>query len=233
MWVLCLGSHGQGSARVRDTGRVANGTGILTAQATPEAARRIWPWWLASGVGMIAVAVVALFVVDDGARLLLGAFGLALAVRGALLLRAAGALTADLAGRARGLGAAALAAGVVTLGVAIASTGADRVLLVAVPVVLLAAGAGQLSGGGSGRRGGQALLVGALLVTGLLVATGIAQDWDRAAATATVVTALAVAVFGVPLLVASVRLRSIAAQPVPAAPAGCAGCACGAGGCGA
>jgi hypothetical protein len=212
---------------------VANGTGILTAQATPEAARRIWPWWLALGVGMIAVAVVALFVVDDGARLLLGAFGFALAVRGALLLRAAGALTADLAGRARGLGAAALAAGAITLGVAMASTGADRVLLVAVPVVLLAAGAGQLSGGGDGRRGGQALLVGALLVSGLLVAVGIAQDWDRAAATATVVTALAVAVFGVPLLVAAVRLRAIAAQPVPAAPAGCAGCACGAGGCGA
>lgn len=212
---------------------MANGTGILTAQATPEAARRIWPWWLALGVGMIAVAVVALFVVDDGARLLLGAFGFALAVRGALLLRAAGALTADLAGRARGLGAAALAAGVVTLGVAMASTGADRVLLVAVPVVLLAAGAGQLFGGGDGRRGGQVLLVGALLVSGLLVAVGIAQDWDRAAATATVVTALAVAVFGVPLLVAAVRLRAIAAQPVPAAPAGCAGCACGAGGCGA
>jgi hypothetical protein len=212
---------------------VANGTGILTAQATPEAARRIWPWWLALGVGMIAVAVVALFVVDDGARLLLGAFGFALAVRGALLLRAAGALTADLTGRARGLGAAALAAGVVTLGVAMASTGADRVLLVAVPVVLLAASAGQLSGGGDGRRGGQALLVGALLVSGLLVATGIAQDWDRAAAIATVVTALAVAVFGVPLLVAAVRLRAIAAQPVPAAPTGCAGCACGAGGCGA
>jgi hypothetical protein len=213
---------------------VANGgTGILTAQTTPEAARRIWPWWLALGVGMIAVAVVALFVVDDGARLLLGAFGFALAVRGALLLRAAGAVAAELAGRARGLGAAALAAGVLTFGVAIASTAADRVLLVAVPIVLLAGAAGQLSGGGSGRRGGQALLVGALLVTGLLVATGIARGWDSAAATATVVTALGVAVLGVPLIVAAVHLRTIAARPAPAAPAGCAGCACGAGGCGA
>lgn len=229
---LCLGSRDRGSAPVRDTDRVANGgTAILTAQATPEAARRIWPWWLALGVGMITVAVVALFVVDDGARLLLGAFGLALAVRGALLLRAAGALTADLAARARGLGAAALAAGVVTLGVAVFSTAADRVLLVAVPVLLLAAGAGQVSGGG--RRAGQVLLIGALLVAGLLVATGLAQDWDRAAETATVVTALAVAVFAVPLLLAAVRLRTVAAQPVPAVPAGCGGCACGAGGCGA
>ena len=44
---------------------------------------------------------------------------------------------------------------------------------------------------------------------------------------------LAVAVLGVPLLVAAVHLRTIAARPVPAAPVGCGGCACGAGGCGA
>jgi hypothetical protein len=39
----------------------------------------------------------------------------------------------------------------------------------------------------------------------------------------------------VPLIVAALGLRTVAAQPapVPAAPAGCAGCACGAGGCGA
>jgi hypothetical protein len=212
---------------------VANGTGILTAQATPEAARRIWPWWLALGLGAIAVAVAALFVVDDGARLLLGSFGLALAVRGALLLRGARSLPADLVVRARGLGTAALTSGVITLVVALASTAAARVLLIALPVVLLAAAAGQLSGGGSGRRGGQALLGLALLVTGLLVVTVFAQDWDRAAAIATVVTALGVAGLGVPLLVAAVHLRTIAARPVPAAPAGCAGCACGAGGCGA
>jgi hypothetical protein len=214
---------------------VNGGAGILTAQATPEAARRIWPWWLALGLGSIAVALAALFVTDDGARLLLGSFGLALTVRGALLLRAARArtLAAELIARARGLGAAALVAGVLTLVVAISSTAADRVLLIAVPVVMLVAAAGQLSGGGSGRRGGQALMGLALLVTGLLVATGIAQDWDRAAATATVVTALGVAGLGVPLLVAAGHLRTIAARPAPSAPAGCAGCACGAGGCGA
>jgi hypothetical protein len=116
--------------------------------------------------------------------------------------------------------------------VALASSAADRVLLVAVPLVLLAAGAGQLSGGGDGRRGGRSLLIVAVLVTGLLVALGIARGWDRAAETATVLTALMLAGLGVPLLVAAVHLRTIAARPLPAAPAGCAGCACGAGGCG-
>jgi hypothetical protein len=218
---------------------VANGgLGILTAQATPEAARRIWPWWLAVGIGAIAVAVAALFLVDDGARLLLGAAGLALAVRGALLLRAAAAktLASELVARARGLGTVALAAGVVAGVVAFASSAADRALLVAVPLVLLAAGAGQLAGGGEGRRdgrrGGRSLLVVAVLVTGPLVGLGLAQGWDRAAETATVLTALMLAGLGVPLLVAAVHLRTIAARPLPAAPAGCAGCACGAGGCG-
>lgn len=208
-------------------GPANGGPGILTAEATPEAARRIWPWWLALGLGAIAVAVAALFVVDDGARLLLGAFGLALAVRGALLLRAVRSLSAELVARARGLGTAALAAGVLTLLVAGTTTGADRVLLVAVPLVLLAAAAGS-----SGRRSGRALLAVAVLVTGLLVALGATQSWDRAAETATVLTALMVAALGVPLLVAAVHLRTIAARPVPPAPAGCGGCACGAGGCG-
>ena len=210
------------------------GIGILTAQATPETARRIWPWWLALGFGAIAVAVAALFLVDDGARLLLGAFGLALAVRGALLLRAATAktLAPELVARARGLGTAALAAGAVAGVVAFASSAADRVLLVAVPLVLLAAGAGQFAASGGGRRGGRALLIVAVLVTGLLVGLGIGQGWDRAAATATVLTALMLAGLGVPLLVAAVHLRTIAARPLPPAPAGCAGCACGAGGCG-
>ena len=58
--------------------------------------------------------------------------------------------------------------------------------------------------------------------------------WPRAADVATVVAALAVAVLGVPLILASAGLRRVAAQPTPApVPAGCAGCACGAGGCGA
>jgi hypothetical protein len=207
---------------------VANGgLGILTAQATPEAARRIWPWWLALGLGAIAVAVAALFVVEDGAQLLLGALGLVLALRGALLLRAARSLSAELVPRAKGLGTTALAAGVVTLLVAVTSAGADRVLLVGVPLVLAAATAGS-----SGSRSRRSLLMVTVLVAGLLLALGVAQGWDRAAETATVLTALMVAAAGMPLLVAAVHLRTIAVRPAPPAPVGCDGCACGAGGCG-
>jgi hypothetical protein len=225
---------------------VANGgTGILTAgpsgAATPDDARRAWPQWLALGIGMIAVAVVSVFWDAAGARLLLGALGLFLVVRGALLLRGArsGAVGRSLAARARSLGTGALGVGAAALVVAVSSgVLAARVLLVAVPVVLLGVSVGLLGRGGVSRRGGQALLVWTVLVTGLLVATGVAQGWARASDVATVVAALAVAVLGVPLIVASAGLRRVAAEPAPApapapARAGCAGCACGAGGCGA
>lgn len=222
--------------------RVANGgTGILTAGtqgvATPAEARRAWPQWLALGIAMIAVAVTAVLWDAAGARLLLGALGLFLVVRGAVLLRGArsGAVGPALASRARNLGTAAVVVGAAGLTVAVASAVlAARVLLVAVPVVLLVAAVGLLGRGGVARRGGQALLVWTVLVTGLLAATGVAQGWARAADVATVVGALAVAVLGVPLLVAAAGLRKVAAEPEPAAvPAACAGCACGAGGCGA
>jgi hypothetical protein len=224
-------------ARVRENVRVANGgTGILTAEATPETARRAWPQWLALGLAMIAVAVVAVLWDAAGARLLLGALGLFLVVRGAMLLRAgrSRALDRPTARQARSLGTAALAWGGAVLVVAIASAElAAGVLLFAAPVALLAGGGALLTRGGrTARRGGSALLVWAALVIGLLVVTLVAQGWDRASELATVVTALVVAGLGVPLLVAALRLRTIAATPVPAAPAGCGGCACGAGGCG-
>jgi hypothetical protein len=221
---------------------VANGgTGILTAGtsgvATPEDARRAWPQWLALGVAMIVVAIVSVFWDAAGARLLLGALGLFLAVRGALLVRGArsGAVGRSLAARARSLGTGALAVGTAALVVALSSgVLAARVLLVAVPLVLVATSAGLLGRGGISRRGGQALLVWTVLATGLLVTTGIAQGWARASAVATVIAALATAVLAVPLLVASAGLRRVAAEPAPAAaPSPCAGCACGAGGCGA
>ena len=217
------------------------GTGILTAGttggATPEEARRAWPQWLALGVGMIVVAVVSVLWDAAGARLLLGALGLFLAVRGGVLLRGArsGAVGRALAARARSLGTGALVVGAGALVVAVSSgVLAARVLLVAVPVLLLVAALGLLGRGGASRRGGQALLVWTVLVTGLLVASGFAQGWGRASDVATVVAALAVAVLGVPLILASVGMRRVAAEPAPApVPAGCAGCACGAGGCGA
>jgi hypothetical protein len=227
----------EGVAPIGENAHVANGgTGILTAEATPETARRTWPQWLALGLAMIAVAVVAVLWDAAGARLLLGALGLFLVARGAVLLRVARTrgLDREVAPRARRLGTAALAGGALALVVAVASPGlAATVLLVGVPVLLLvAAGALLARPGRTARRGGQALLLWSVLVTGLLVVTGFAQGWDRAAEVATVVAAVAVAVLGVPLLVAAVHLRTIAARPVPAAPVGCGGCACGAGGCG-
>jgi hypothetical protein len=218
---------------------VANG--ILTSSTetmAPEVARRTWPRWIALGVLMLVVAVAAVLLDDLGARLLVGALGLFLVVRGTLLLRGAKAASApaELAQRARGLGAGATAVGAAALVVALASASASAgVLLIAVPVVLLLGGAALFSRGGPARRGGQALLVWTLLVTGLLVATGFAQGWERAADVATVVSALAVAVLAVPVLVGAAGLRRVAAQPAPArtVQAGCGGCACGAGGCGA
>jgi hypothetical protein len=220
---------------------VASATGILTAGpqgiATPEEARRAWPQWLALGIGMIAVAITSVLWKDAGARLLLGAGGLFLAARGVVLLRGtrSGAVGAALAPRARGLGTGALLVGAAAFVVAIASgVLAARVLLVVVPVLLIAAGAGLLRRGGVARRGGQVLLAWTVLVTGLLVATGVAQGWARASDVATVVAAVALAVLAVPLILASAGLRRVAAEPAPAPrPAACAGCACGAGGCGA
>jgi hypothetical protein len=221
---------------------VANGgTGILSAgtlsAATPEGARRTWPQWLGLGFALIAVAVTAILWDAAGARLLVGALGIFFAVRGVALFRTAGSLAGTLSGRARTLGSAAFAGGLAALAVAVASpTLPAQLLLVAVPVVLFAAAAALLARGAVARRGGLALLIWSLLVTGLLVGTGLAQSWARAGDVATVVTALAVAGLGVPLLIGAVNLREIAARPAPAQPvrpAGCAGCACGAGGCGA
>ncbi|SDF07724.1 hypothetical protein SAMN05660662_1005 [Blastococcus aurantiacus] len=208
---------------------------VLTAQPTREVARRAWPQWLALGVAMLVVAGMSIAWSDGGARLLLGALGLFLAVRGGVLLRSAPGLDGELAGRARTLGSVAAVAGVAALVIALVSgVAAARVLLVGVPVLLLGGALALLTRSGTARRAGQALLVWGVLVTGLLVVTGVAKDWDRAADAATVVAALAVAVLAVPVLVSAVNLRAVAAQPAPAPTGGgCGGCACGAGGCGA
>jgi hypothetical protein len=221
--------------RVRDTGPVSSAGTVLTAQPTREVARRAWPQWLALGVAMLAVAGVSIVWSDGGARLLLGALGLFLAVRGVVLLRTAPGLDGELGRRARTLGWIAALAGGAALVVALISEGAaGRVLLVGVPVLLLGGALALLTRTGTARRGGQALLVWGVLVTGLLVVTGLARDWDRAADAATVVAAIAVAVLAVPVLISAVNLRAVATQPAPAPTGGgCGGCACGAGGCGA
>lgn len=208
---------------------------VLTAQPTPDVARRAWPRWLALGAAMIVVAAASIAWDDGGARLLLGAVGLFLAVRGGVLLRTAPGLGAEVAGRARTLGRLAAAAGGAALVVALLSASAAAgVLLVGIPVLLLGAALALLARGGTARRGGAALLVLGLSVTGLLAAVGASQGGSRAADVATVVAAVAVAVLAVPVLVSALNLRAVAARPAPApVRAGCGGCACGAGGCGA
>ncbi|WP_198597978.1 hypothetical protein [Blastococcus atacamensis] len=217
---------------------MANATGILSAttagMATPAVARRTWPRWLALGLAMVAVAVVAVAWDAAGARLLLGALGLVLAVRGGQLIGAARAADDGPGAPARSLGAVAVVAGLAGLGVAVVSASLSAtVLLVGVPLALLLGSAALLVRGGTSGRGGLALLVWSLLVTALLVVTGVAQDWDRAAGLATVVAALGVAVLALPLLIGAANLRTLGAQPDPApVRSGCGGCACGAGGCG-
>jgi hypothetical protein len=173
-----------------------------------------------------------------GARLLLGAAGLFLVGRGVVLMRGVrtGALDGELGERAGRLGPVAAAAGALALVAALVPGSlAGWVLLAGVPVLLLAPALALLARGGTARRGGWVLLVWSVLVTAVLVATGVGQDWARAADVARIVAAFAVAVLGVPMLVAAANLRQVASRPAPAPvrPAGCAGCACGAGGCGA
>ncbi len=216
-----------------DTGGVANATtgtsaGTLPEEPTPAVARRSWPRWLVLGVAAIAVAVVAI-VWRDGDRFLLGAVGAFLAVRGALLVRAAGDADADLVSRARALGVGALVGGLAAFAVAVVSvSAAGWVLLCGLPLGLIVAGALLLD------RGGRALLLWGSIAAAALVAVGLIGSWDRAIVVAIALAAFGVALLGVVTLVAAVNLRAIGARPdpEPAASAGCGGCACGAGGCG-
>ncbi|MGY1743427.1 MULTISPECIES: hypothetical protein [unclassified Blastococcus] len=207
-------------------------TAMTTAQADPAVARRAWPRWLALGIALVAVAVVAAFWTGGGARLLLAALGLFGAVRGAVLVARAGRDGLDR--QVRGVGLATAVAGAAALAVAaVPGTLAGWVLLVAAPLGLLATSVVLLSRGAVARRGGLVALVWSVLVTGLLVGTGLATDWARARGGATLVAAFGVAALGLVLLTGSAGLRAAAARPAPPQqPAGCAGCACAGGGCG-
>jgi hypothetical protein len=214
---------------------VTTASGLLTAPG-PDVAKRTWPGYLVGGVLLIVVGVVSALWPAGGARLVLTTLGFFLAVRGAALLRGSrsGALDGDMGVRARRLGGVAFVVGVLTAGVSQLPV-AGLVLLVGLPVLLLVTALALLARGGTARRGGLALLVWTLLVTAVLVAAGLGQDWDRAADVARVAAAFAVAVVGVPMLLAAASLRAVASSPppAPARSAGCAGCACSAGGCGA
>jgi hypothetical protein len=216
------------------SGTTATLTETLRGETAPDAARRAWPRWLLLGLGMIAIAVAALGWSAEGSRLLLGALGLFLGIRGAVLARRAGSLDAELSARAPRLGTlAVLVGGAAVVVAALSAAVSGAVLLVVVPLALLSAAAAMILRGGAARRVGEVLLVWSALVAVLLALVGFGQSWTRAAELAVVVGALAVAVLAVPVLVAAWQLRVAAARPVPPRPAACAGCACGAGGCGA
>lgn len=190
------------------------------------------PRRLVLGLLLIALAVVAVFWPSGGARVLLATLGLCAAGRGVLLLRSTAAETErETETSTRPVGTAAVVAGATALVIAALSAPLTGwVLLVAVPLLLLAASLALIGREGVARRGGQALLVWTALVAALLTASGFAQGWERAAGVATVIGALGVAVLAVPVLVSGANTP--AARPVPQRPSACAGCACGAAGCG-
>ena len=132
-------------------------TETLRGGGQPETARRTWPRWLLLGVGMVAVAVVALGWSAAGSRLLVGALGVFLCIRGAVLVRRAATLDAELRARAPRLGAAAVGAGIAALVVAgTSAVVSGAVLLVVVPLALLAAAAALVVAGwrrAAGRSG--------------------------------------------------------------------------------
>jgi hypothetical protein len=195
-------------------------TGIGTGETTPEVARRSWPGWLALGVAALAVAAAALIWPSLGAALVLGALGAFLAGRGAVLLRSAGALDGELAGRARVLGPASVVVGLAALAVAVGSPAlAGRVLLVAVPLLLIGTAGALLARGGPARIGGGVLLAWTVLVTALVVVRGSSEGWHGATRLATGTGAVAVALLAVPLLVGAANLRGAARRPAPPPPA--------------
>jgi hypothetical protein len=209
-------------------------TGIL-ASTTPEQARSVWPGRLAAGLALLALAVVGLLWSDAGARLLLGAAGVAALIRGVLVFRAVAAGAVD--DRARPLGVLSVGLGAVAVVVAVLSESlSGRVLVVAVPVLLFLTAGALVAQGGAVRRGGQVLFGWSAVVTALVVGAGVTGGWNRAAEVATVMAAIALAGLGVAAIGSALVLRGVAARPSTAAypaPAGCSGCACGAGGCGA
>ena len=240
--VRCLSEPG---VAVRDTGRVANGgTGILTAGtqggATPAEARRAWPQWLALGIAMIAVAVTP----SSGTPPAPGCCSVRWGSSSSSAVRCCCAARGPARSARRwppGHGAwarARVAVGAAGLTVAVASgVLAARVLLVAVPVVLLVAAVGA-AGAWRGRpawRTGAARLdrpghrpadrhrcragLGAR-VRRRHRRRGAGDGRPRRAAASSPRPG-------------SARSRPSRSRPPAAVPAACAGCACGAGGCGA
>lgn len=205
-------------------------TSTATDRSAAPAANRTWLGWAAGGLALLAVAAAALVWPAAGPRLLLGAAGVAALVRGVLLVRAADVVLAG----ARHIGIATGALGVAAVAVAVVpGTAPGRVLVAAVPLLLVLVGGALAGNDGTVRRIGLGLLAAAVVLAAVLVAVGLTAGWGPAAGLATGLGALAAALLSAPVLVGAANLRAAAARPAAARPAACAGCACGSGGCGA
>jgi hypothetical protein len=160
----------------------------------------------------------------DGDRVLLAGLGAVAVVWGAGLLREVRAGSRPRA--AAGSGALAVWLGLVAAAVALLSGTATAWVLVAglvlaVPALVSAAGAGRAGAGAAG----VVVLAGAVLLavlggSGTLLGVG------------TTVVAGLVAALGLVNCLGAVGMWRIARRPAPEPAGGCGGCACGAGGCG-
>jgi hypothetical protein len=205
-------------------------TSTATARSVPAAARA-WLGWAAGGVALLAVAAAALVEPAAGPRLLLAAAGVAALLRGVLLVRAADVVR----GGARPIGVVTGVLGLAAVAVAVLpGTAPGRVLVAAVPLLLVLVGGALAGSEGTVRRVGLGLLGAAVVLAAVLVAVGLTAGWGPAAGLATGLGALAAALLSAPVLVGAANVRAAAARPAPSRPAACAGCACGSGGgCGA
>lgn len=215
-----------------DTGRVSTPAstdptaGAASADPTPLGeARAAWPWLLLQGVGLFALAAVAVAWGDGGSRVLLAGLGLVGVVRGVSALR--GARVGQVDRQAAVLGASAIWLGMLAGGLSLLGAAVAGWAFVVLVVGILAA---VLVRVGAGRRVAVAVPVAAAVVALAVGAALRGAGWLPAVAT--VAVAAAVAVLGIGTVVAAVATFRVSRRPVPVAPAGCAGCACGAGGCG-
>jgi hypothetical protein len=191
--------------------------------ATSATAGTTWPRMALLGGVLLALGLIALLW-DGGDRGLLAGLGLVAVLRGAGVLREARAGSRPRAAAASG--ALAVWLGVLAVAVGLLSGTATAWVLVAglvlaVPALVLGAGAGRGVAGGAAA----VVLAGAVLL-------GVLGGVDTLLRIGAAAAAVLVAVLGVVNLLGAVGMWRIARRPAPEPVGGCGGCACGAGGCG-
>jgi hypothetical protein len=191
--------------------------------ATSATAGTTWPRMALLGGVLLALGLIALLW-DGGDRVLLAGLGLVAVLRGAGVLREARAGSRPRAAAASG--ALAVWLGVLAVAVGLLSGTATAWVLVAglvlaVPALVLGAGAGRGVAGGAAA----VVLAGAVLL-------GVLGGVDTLLRIGTAAAAVLVAVLGAVNLLGAVGMWRIARRPAPEPVGGCGGCACGAGGCG-